>query len=363
MFSSRERTLRKHMNNEAVHNQQAAIVDERKPQPKVAVLLSAARREQVLSADAASQLASCASVVIPERPVLNAEDIPVLLDGAVACLTGWGTPPLSDELLASCSNLRLVAHTAGSIRHLVPLSALHRGLRISHAAAIIADSVAEFVASQMLLCLRQLGEIDREMKSGQDWVHIRDLYPGKLLGNRVVGVVGTGNVGRAVIRLLKAFGCRILAYDPYLTTEQAAQLGVEVVSLDDLMAQADIVTLHAPVLPETTGMIDAARLARLRDDAIFINAARAALVDEEALLRELQTGRIRAVLDVFNAEPLPLESPFRALPNVLLSPHAAGHTLDTHLRQGQAMVNEVQRFLHGEPLQYEITPAMYSMMA
>lgn len=110
-------------------------------------------------------------------------------------------------------------------------------------------------------------------------------------------------------------------------------------------------------------MISAARLAKLRDNAIFINAARTILVDEEALLLELQSGRICAALDVFNTEPLPLESPFRALPNVLLSPHAAGHTLDTHLRQGQAMVDEVQRFLRGEPLQYEITPAMYSTMA
>src|SRR6185437_5156150 len=98
---------------------------------------------------------------------LNAEELPGLIDGAVACLTGWCTPPLSDELLATCSDLRLVVHTAGSIRHLVSLAALQRGLRISHAAAIIADSVAEFVVSQMLLCLRQLNEIDRAMKIGQ----------------------------------------------------------------------------------------------------------------------------------------------------------------------------------------------------
>src|SRR5947199_2684486 len=144
------------MSNEAVYNQQEATVNERTKHPKVAVLLSSARREQVLSVAAERQLASFASVVMPEGPGLNAEDLPALLDGAVACLTGWGTPSLSDELLASCSDLQLVAHTAGSIRHLVPLSALQRGLCISHAAAIIADSVAEFVLSQMLLCLRQL---------------------------------------------------------------------------------------------------------------------------------------------------------------------------------------------------------------
>lgn len=331
--------------------------------PQVTILLSSVRREQVFSKEAIEQLASFATLVMPAEPELNVRDVPALLGGSVACLTGWGTPPLSDELLAQSSDLRLIAHTAGSIRQLVPLTALERGLRISHAAAMIASSVAELVISQMLLCLRHLNAIDREMKARQEWGNIRDTYPGRLLGSQTVGVVGTGRVGRAVIHLLKAFGCRVLAYDPYLTSEQAVQLGVDAVSLDDLVESVDIVTLHTPVLPETLGMFSAARLAKLRDNAIFINAARGVLVDEEALLSELKAGRISAALDVFHQEPLPLDSPLRALPNVLLSPHAAGHTLDTHLQQGQAMVEEVQRFLNGAALQYEITPEMYPIMA
>ncbi|MBO0777599.1 MAG: hydroxyacid dehydrogenase [Ktedonobacteraceae bacterium] len=332
-------------------------------QPKVAVLLTPARRAEVLTAEAQRQLASLATVVIPEGPTLSAGELPTLLDGAVACLTGWGTPSLSEALLAGCPTLRLVAHTAGSVRNLVPLPAIERGLKVSHAAAMIADSVAEYVVSQALLCCRHLHEIDQAMKTGQDWSDVRRAYPGRLLGSKIVGVVGTGRVGRAVIRLLKVFGCRLLAYDPYLTAEQAEQLGVEMTGLDDLMARSDLVTLHAPVLPETKGMIGATQLAKLRDQAILINAARASLVDEEALYHELVSGRIFAVLDVFTQEPLPLDSRFRALPNVLLSPHAAGHTIDTHLRQGQAMVDEVRRFLAGEALHYEITPAMYSIMA
>jgi phosphoglycerate dehydrogenase-like enzyme len=331
--------------------------------PRVAVLLTPARREQVLSLEAEKQLAGFASVVVPRGSTLTGDELPALLDGAVACLTGWGTPPLSDELLASCTELRLVAHTAGSVRRLVSLSAIEKGLRLSHAAAIIADSVAEFVISQALLCLRQLHEIDRDMKAGRDWNAIRDVYPGRLLGSKTVGVVGAGRVGRAVIGLLKAFGCRVLAYDPYLTVEQAAQLGVEAVSLDDLLTHSDVVTLHSPVLPETVGMIGAAQLARLRDHAVFINAARATLVDEEALLRELQSGRLIAALDVFGKEPLPLDSPFRSMSNVVLSPHAAGHTIDTHLRQGQAMIDEIGRFLRGEPLRYEVTAAIYPILA
>jgi phosphoglycerate dehydrogenase-like enzyme len=338
-------------------------INQHDKQPKVVILLSPSRREEVLTPEALKQLASFSSVVIPEEAVLEANTLPALLDGAVVCVTGWGTPPLSDELLASCSSLQLVAHTAGSIRRLVSLSALEKGLRVSHAAAIIADSVAEFVISQALLCLRQLHEIDRDMKAGRDWRSIRDSYRGRLLGSKTVGVVGTGRVGRAIVHLFKAFGCRVLVYDPYLTTEQSAHLGIESVALDDLMAHVDIVSLHAPVTAETMGMIDKEQLARLPDNAIFINAARAQLVDEDALFQELKSGRIFAALDVYSQEPLPLDSRFRTLPNVLLSPHAAGHTIDTHLRQGQAMVDEVQRFIRGEALRYEITPKMYPILA
>jgi phosphoglycerate dehydrogenase-like enzyme len=123
------------MSQEAIatsHNQQT-------PRPKVAILLAPIRREQVLSLQAEEQLASFALPVIPEGTQLHSNDLPTLLDGAIACLTGWGTPTLSAELLASYPSLRLVAHTAGSVRNLVPLSALQKGLRISHAAAIIAD--------------------------------------------------------------------------------------------------------------------------------------------------------------------------------------------------------------------------------
>lgn len=331
--------------------------------PRVAVLIPAPTRRQILDPEAEAWLASFAQVVNPPSEVVTAAELPGLLDGAVACLTGWGTPPLGDELLAANPRLGLVAHTAGTVRRLVPEAALGRGLRVSHAAAIIADAVAELVIAQSLLGLRQLHEVDRAMKAGRPWGEFREAFPGRLLGGRAVGVVGTGRVGRAVIRLFRAFGCRVLAFDPYFSADDAADLGVEVVALDELLAGADIVTIHAPVLPETRGMIGAAHLALLRDGAIFINTARATLVDEAALLREVASGRIVAALDVFGEEPLPVDSPVRALPNVILSPHLAGRTIDTYLRQGREMVGEVQRFLLDEPLRYEITPEMLPLLA
>ena len=351
------------MNHEDLHHTTEKSSNGERQLPRVAILLTPAMREQMLTPAAQNQLATIASVVVPKGSTLQANDVPELLHDAVACLTGWGTPPLSDKLLASLPLLRLVAHTAGSIRHLISLAAIKQGVHVSHAAAIIADSVAEFVISQALLCLRNLHDLDRRMKEGHAWNDLSGEYPGRMLGSRTVGVIGTGRVGRAVIRLFKAFGCQIRAYDPYLTTEQATQMGVEATELEKLLTQAEIVTLHAPVLPETRGMMGAAQLARLRDHAILINAARAALVDEEALYQEVKRGRIMAALDVFDEEPLPCESRWRSLSHVILSPHTAGHTIDTHLRQGQAMVDEITRFLSGEPLHYEVTTSLYEQFA
>jgi phosphoglycerate dehydrogenase-like enzyme len=331
--------------------------------PVVAVLLPATMRQRVLSADAEAALATVAELRSPNGSGLTADELSELVAGATACVTGWGTPPIPESVLSENPRLGLIAHTAGSIRKLVPLAAVERGLRVCHAAAIIADAVAEFVIAQLLLSVRPLHLIDQDMKRGVDWLQIREQRMGQLLGARTVGVVGAGYVGRVVIRLLTAFGCRILVFDPLLTDAAAAELGVERSSLPDLFAASDLVTLHAPVLPETRGMIDAGLLRQLRDGAVFVNTARAVLVNEAALLKELQSGRISAALDVFDTEPLPLDSPFRTLPNVLLSPHAAGHSTDTYLQQGQAMVDEVRRFLNGDPLRFEVTPAMLATMA
>lgn len=316
-------------------------------------------RQSILSPDAERELASFATVVSGTAP----EDLPELLDGTVACLTGWGTPPLPDDLLRQYGELRLVAHTAGSIHKLVPAAALARGLRVSHAAAVIADSVAELVLGQALRFLRNLDAIDREMKVGAGWMDVRNAYPGRLLGAQTVGVVGTGYVGRKVIQRFQALDCRILVADPFLSEVEAGALGVTKADLPALFAASTIVSLHAPALPETAGMVNAELLRLLPDGALLINTSRGSLVDEEALLAELAAGRISAVLDVFRTEPLPADSPFRTLPNVFLSPHAAGHTVDSHWRQGQAMVDEVRRLLANEALRYEIAPERLATMA
>lgn len=331
--------------------------------PVVAVLIPEPMRQEILSPESEALLAEHATVVSAADGRPTADQLPDFLDEAVAAITGWGTPSLTSGVLTAAPDMRLVAHTAGSIHKLVPADALLGGLRVSHAAAIIADSVAEIVVGQILRFLRHLDAMDQQMKNGGAWLDIREAFPGRLLGEQTVGIVGTGHVGRTVIKRIAAFGPRIIAADPFLTLEAAQTLGVTKAEVDELFETADIVSLHAPALPETEGMVGRSQLRALRDGGLLVNMSRGALVGEDELIAELETGRIFAVLDVFATEPLPLNSRLRSLPNVFLSPHAAGHTIDTHKRQGAAMVDEVIRFLNGDDLQYVISPAALATMA
>ena len=332
------------------------------PSPRVAVLLTEGTRAMVLSEAAEARLGSIADVRTPVGPPTE-WDLPALLDGAVACLTGWGTPRLDEDLLAKTPALALVAHTAGSVRNLLPQQAIGQRLTVCQAAALIADSVAELVIAQLLAVLRELHVFDRGLRNGESWGELRDRHPGRLLGARTVGVVGASRTGRAVIDLLRAFGATVLVADPYLDEDGAARLGVRHVDLDTLLRQSEIVTLHVPLLPSTTNLIGARELGLLRDGALLVNSARGGLVEPTALLAELRSGRIAAALDVFPAEPLPPDSEWRQLPNAIISPHAAGHTRDSHLRQGDAMVDDIARFLAGEPLRHAISPEMVEVLA
>jgi phosphoglycerate dehydrogenase-like enzyme len=223
--------------------------------------------------------------------------------------------------------------------------------------------VAELTLLLILLTLRQVHRLDRMFKQGEPWSTMRALPIGQELAGQRVGVVGAGYTGRQVISRLRALGADLWVYDPFLSAQKAETLGVHSAPLDDLFAHCSIVTMQAPPTEETYHMVGAKQLALLRDDAIFVNTARSHLVDEQALLAELQSGRIQAALDVFDQEPLPEDSPFRQLDNVVLTPHIAGASRQARLRQGDFMVDEVRRFFAAQPLLFQVTAEMLDNMA
>jgi phosphoglycerate dehydrogenase-like enzyme len=170
-------------------------------------------------------------------------------------------------------------------------------------------------------------------------------------------------VGRRLLELLRPFDFGVLLHDPYATPHEAAALGAEPVPLETLLSRSDIVTLHAPDLPGTYRMLDAARLSLLRDGAVLINTSRGALVDPDALTGELVSGRLSAILDVTEPEPLPADSPLYRLPNVVLTPHIAGSLGNELERLGRTVVAELERLAAGHAPAHQVRRADLTRVA
>lgn len=277
-------------------------------------------------------------------------------------LASWGLPPLTTEVLAQANRLRLVAYGAGSVKGFINDEMFARGIAVSHAAARIADSVAEMTLLLAMMGLRRPQDLDRQMKAGALWPKTRGLPFYEIAGKRV-GLLGMGYVGRRAARLFQAVGAEVWVYDPYLSDASAAELGVRKVGLEALLSQCRIVSVHLPSTEETHHLLGARELALLQDGAILINTARAWTVDQEALIAALAQGRFWAALDVFDEEPLGEHSPLRRMENVLLTPHVAGQTRDAYYGLCDTMVDEIERYIHGEPLRYQVTREALARMA
>ncbi|MFI6319667.1 hydroxyacid dehydrogenase [Nonomuraea sp. NPDC050556] len=273
--------------------------------------------------------------------------------------TSWGCPPITAEVLAGAPRLRAVVHAAGSVKHHVTDAAWQRGLAVSTAAAANAEPVAEFTLAAILFANKRVLEIARSYSSDRRAFDWDARFPGFGNYRRVVGVVGASRIGRRVIELLRPFDLEVLVSDPYLQED----LGVDRVELDELVRRSDVVSLHAPALPETRHLIDAARLALMRDGATLINTARAALVDQDALTAELVAGRLHAVLDHTEPEILPPDSPLYGLPNVLVTPHIAGSLGGELARMADCALDELARYARGLPFVFEVSPATLSRSA
>jgi phosphoglycerate dehydrogenase-like enzyme len=263
-------------------------------------------------------------------------------------LTGWNAPLLTEAALDAAPRLRAVVHAAGSVKGLLEPAGWARGLLVSSAAEANAWPVAEYTLSAVLLANKRLPRIVADYaRTGQ-----RFLPAPPTTGNngRTVGLVGASKVGRLVLELLRRHDLRVLLADPYLTAAEAADLGATLVELDTLVAASDVVSLHAPSLPETRHLMDARRLAAMRDGAVLVNTSRGALVDTDALVAECASGRLSAVLDVTEPEPLPVGHPLFDLPTVVVTPHVAGAQGNEIERLCTFAVDEIERLVHGDPL-------------
>jgi phosphoglycerate dehydrogenase-like enzyme len=285
------------------------------------------------------------------------------LADAEVLVTGWGCPPIDADVLAAAPRLRAVVHAAGSVKGHVGQVVFDRGIVVSSAANANALPVAEYTLAMILLANKDVLAMARRYRERRDRLDLVVDYPDTGNLGATVGIVGASVIGRRVLALLAPFDLRLLLADPYVSDAEAVELGAEHVELTELCTRSDVVSVHAPSLPETRGMISAALLAALPDGATLINTSRGALVDQDALVAELATGRISAVLDVTEPEVPPADSPLWDLPTVLLTPHAAG-ALGTELaRLGACAADEVARFATGRPLRCAVDPARLALLA
>ncbi|MGG1519605.1 hydroxyacid dehydrogenase [Paenibacillus oryzisoli] len=317
-------------------------------------------RDQFFPRSIMEQLEQMGTVKVNEfGRTMTQDELAESLPGIDICLThSWlGCPVFDEEVLRHAPNLKMIAHVCASVGPFLTDAVYDRGIQVCSANKIMARYVAEGTLAYMLSALRRIPQHDGAMKEGR-W----QPYDKRSLFGKRISLIGLGTVGRYLLELLQPFGVSVRIFDPYLTAEalQSFPRTELVATLEEAMTWGDLLSIHASRTKETYHLINRHMLSLMKDQAVLINTARGALIDEKALTAELASGRIFAVLDVFEEEPLPFSSVLRAMDNVILQPHCAGD-LD-YAGYTQGMVEEIRRFVAGEPLQQEIAQTQFQRM-
>lgn len=332
--------------------------------PRAAVAMKPDAAAALLDGDALAAFGEvCDLAPLPVLDDFAAPRARATLAGVELLVTGWGCPPLDAAALASAPELRAVVHTAGTVRGHITDACWERGIEVSSAAAANALPVAEYTVAMILLSGKRALERARDYRRERrhdDW-----LTSARDLGNyrRTVGILSASLIGRRVIELLRPYDLRVLLHDPYVSDAEAAQLGVEAVDLGALFTRSDVVSVHTPLLPATTGLVSRALLTSMRPDAVLINTSRGAVVDQDALTDVLRSGRIRAILDVTDPDTLPAEHPLWECDDALITPHLAGSQGNEWRRLVDLAVGETARWAAGDGFAHPVRRERLAFLA
>ena len=295
----------------------------------------------------AKELCNITHVYLPDN---NTKEIIKMLEGTEIILSTWGMPRMSKDILEGAEKLKIIIYGASSVKSFVTDELFNRGITVTTSAGVNGRIVAEFTLALITFCIKNAWTFVCGKEKTPVFFRRKKPWPG--IGGfleAAIGIIGASSVGKAVINLLSFYPCKVLVYDPYVSEKEIEALGARKCELEELIRTSDIVSLHAPNLPELQGMINAELLAKMKDGSWFINTARGALVDEDALIRELKTGRISACLDVTAPEPPGPGSPLYHLSNVILTPHMAGAIGTDCKRLGRYCIEELKRYVSGMP--------------
>jgi phosphoglycerate dehydrogenase-like enzyme len=267
---------------------------------------------------------------------------------------------LDEEFLGAAPRLEAVFYGAGSVRYFVTEEFWRRNILLTSSCAANALPVIDYTVAAIVFGLKRAlaaSELTRRARRFEIPENVQGLYGAK------VGIIGVGMVGGGVLEKLKGYDVETYCCDPYLSPERAEQLGAEPIELDEMFRVCDVVSLHAADLASTAGMVTGEHFRSMKEGAVFINTARGRIVRESEMVEVLAEGGITAFIDVTDPEPPEPDSPLYTLPNVFLTPHLAGSGGDEVRRQGDYVVEELRRFLSGEPPLHPVTEEMMGWMA
>ncbi len=325
---------------------------------KIAITLSHELLDTLFNKKALDKLRKLGEISVNDGEA-NVENIKRVIKDADIAVTSWGNPSFTKEILDECPNLRLVVHAAGSVKPIVSDELWDRNIRVCASTKPLGIGVAETALGFAISASKNFYALNDDIhKGGYEVKNVKELY------EMTVGVVSAGWVGRHFIKLLNNFGVDILLYDPFVNEETAESMGCKKADLGELLQKSDIVSLHAPSIPETNHMINADTLQLMKKDAVLINTSRGSVVDEKALYEHMAAGNLKyACLDVYDPEPIEKDNPLRTLPNVIMAPHIAGLAANGKLRIGMHVAEEIERFVGGKQMECEVKREMLDKMA
>jgi len=319
---------------------------------------------EIMDDQAKAKLESLGNVIY--RPELNQKtseqeySFALQQSNADVVMTCWNSPLLTQKIYSENPQLKYLCHVAGEVRAYVELEVIKAGLIVSNWGTVVAKSVAEGTLMMILSALRRTTHFQTEIHVRKGWSG--NQKPEGLLYQRI-GFLGLGAIARELLKLLQPFECKIYGYDPYLSDEVFEKLNViHLNSVDALFETCRIISIHAAKTPETNHIIDKKMLSKLEDGGVIVNTARGAIIDTDALITELKTGRIHAALDVFEEEPLPENSELRGEGNCMLMPHLAGPTPDRQVDMGNLAVKNIENFINGREVLYRVIPEKYELI-
>ncbi len=273
------------------------------------------------------------------------EEVLALTHDADAVLNCYA--PMPAAVVMALEHCQIIARYGIGVDTIDLEAATTKGIKVTNVPDYCTDEVSDHAMALILGWARKVVVADRATRAGR-WA-LTDVVPIRRIQGQTLGLVGMGKIARRLAEKARAFGLQVIASDPYVSEADAAQLGIRLTTLDQVLATSDYISVHAPLTPETRGLINAAALARMRSTAYLFNTARGPLVDEQALAEALRTGGIAgAALDVTPREPLPADSPLRDLPNLIITPHIAYYSEEAQDDLQRLAVAEVVRALRGE---------------